>query len=54
MKKETLEVQDMQRVPYMINPRRNTQRHILIQLTKRQRDNTKSKKGKAINTRESP
>ena len=34
MKKETLRVQDVQRVPYMINPRRNTQRHILIQLTK--------------------
>ena len=28
------QVQDVQRVPYKINPRRNTPRHILIQLTK--------------------
>ena len=33
--KETLiEVQEAQRVPYRINPRRNTSRHILIKLTK--------------------
>ena len=50
MKKETLRVQDVQRVSYMINPRRNTQRHILIQLTKiKDRENIKSNKGKAIN-----
>ena len=28
------QVQESQRVPYRINPRRNTPRHILIQLTK--------------------
>ena len=28
------QVQEAQRVPYMINPRRNTPRHILIKLTK--------------------
>ena len=28
------EVQEVQRVPYRINPRRNTPRHILIKLTK--------------------
>ena len=35
MKKEIVnEVQEAQRVPYRINPRRNTPRHILINLTK--------------------
>ena len=28
------QVQGVQRVPYRINPRRNTQRHILIKLSK--------------------
>ena len=28
------QVQEAQRVPYRINPRRNTQRHILIKLSK--------------------
>ena len=28
------QVQDAQRVPYSINPRKNTPRHILIKLTK--------------------
>jgi len=28
------QVQEAQRVPYRLNPRRNTQRHILIRLTK--------------------
>ena len=28
------EVQEVQRVPYRINPRRNTPRHILIKLSK--------------------
>ena len=33
--KETVnQVQEAQRVPYRINPRRNTPRHILIKLTK--------------------
>ena len=35
MEKETVnQVQEAQRVPYRINPRRNTPRHILIKLTK--------------------
>ena len=35
MGKESLtQIQEAQRVPYNINPRRNTLRHILIQLTK--------------------
>ena len=28
------QVQEMQRVPYRINPRRNTSRHVLIKLSK--------------------
>ena len=35
MEKETVnQVQEAQRVPYRINPRKNTPRHILIKLTK--------------------
>ena len=35
MRKETLiQVQEAQRVPHTINPRRNTLRHTLIKLTK--------------------
>ena len=35
MEKEiAYQVQEAQRVPYMINPRRNTPRHILFELTK--------------------
>ena len=35
MGKETVtQVQEAQRVPYRINPRRNTPRHIVIKLTK--------------------
>ena len=35
MKKEIInQVQEAQRVPYRINPKRNTPRHILIKLTK--------------------
>ena len=35
MEKEIVnQVQDAQRIPYRINPRRNTPRHILIKLTK--------------------
>ena len=35
MRKEIVnQVQEVQRVPYRINPRRNTQRHILIKLSK--------------------
>ena len=43
------QVQEAQRVPYRINPRRNMPRYILIKLTrtKTQRKNIKSNKGKA-------
>ena len=35
MEKETVnQVQQVQRVPHMINPRRNTPRHTTIKLTK--------------------
>ena len=35
MEKEIVnQVQEAQRVPYRINPKRNTPRHILIKLTK--------------------
>ena len=35
MEKEIVnQLQEAQRVPYKINPRRNTPRHILIKLTK--------------------
>ena len=33
-KEITTQIQEAQRVPYRINPRRNTPRHILIKLTK--------------------
>ena len=42
------QVQEAQRVPYRINPRRNTPRHILIKLTKtKHKKNLKSNKGEA-------
>ena len=51
MEKETVnQVQEAQRVPYRINPRRNTARHILIKLMKtkhKEKKNIKSRKGKA-------
>ena len=47
-KKRVNQVQEVQRVPYRINPRRNMPRHILFKLTKtKNRKNTKSSKGKA-------
>ena len=33
-KERVTQVQEAQRLPYRINPRRNTPRHILIKLTK--------------------
>ena len=33
-KEKVIQVQEVQRVPYRINPRRNMPRHILIKLTK--------------------
>ena len=49
MKKEIVnQVQETQRVPYRINPRRNMPRHILIKLTKtKHKENIKSSKGEA-------
>ena len=41
------QVQEAQRVPYRINPMRNTPRHILIKLTKTKHKNIKSSKGEA-------
>ena len=45
------QVQEAQRVPYRMNPRRNTPRHILSKLskTKYKENNIKSSKGKATN-----
>ena len=45
------QVQEAQRVPYRINPRRNMRRHILIELSqiKYKEKNIKSSKGKATN-----
>ena len=48
MEKEIVnQVQEAQRVPYRINPRRTMPRHILLKLTKTKRKNIKSHKGKA-------
>ena len=44
------QVQEVQRVPYRINPRRNMPRHILIKLSKiKYKKHIKSSKGKATN-----
>ena len=43
------QVQETQRVPNRINPRRNTPRHILIKLTKIKPKEQKSSKGKTTN-----
>ena len=44
------QVQEDQRVPYKINPRRNTPRHILIKLSKKNtKKNIKSSKGNSTN-----
>ena len=44
------QVWEAQRVPYRINPRRNTPRHILIKLSKiKYKKKYKSSKGKATN-----
>ena len=51
------QVQEAQRVPYRINPRRNTPRHTLIKLSKikNKEKNTKISKGKAtINIQRNP
>ena len=42
------QVQDTQRAPYSINPQRNTQRHIVIKMTKI-KENNKSSKEKVTN-----
>ena len=45
------QVEEAQRVPYRINPRRNTPRNLLIKLSKikYKEKNIKSSKGKATN-----
>ena len=44
------QVQEVQRVPYKINTRRNTPRHIIIKLSKiNTKENIKISKGKATN-----
>ena len=45
------QVQEVQRVPYRINPRRTTPRHVLIKLTKikHKEKNIKNNKRKATN-----
>ena len=51
------QIQELQRVPYRINPRRNRLRNILIKLKKikYKKKNIKSSKGKAIgNTQGNP
>ena len=47
MEKEIVnQVQEAQRVPYRINPRRNKPRHILIKLTEtKHKENIESSKG---------
>ena len=54
MEKEILnQVQEVQRVPYKINPTRNMPRHILIKLTKiKHKKNIKSSKGKATSNKQ--
>ena len=51
MGKEPLaQIQEAQQVPYKINPRRNTSRHIITKLTKiKDRENTESSQGKDTN-----
>ena len=44
------QVQEVQRIPYRIKPRRNTPRHILIKLTKiKDKEKGLTKSGKATN-----
>ena len=53
MEKEIVnQVQEAQRVPYRINPRRNRTRHILIKLTKTNTKNIKSSKGEATSKKQ--
>ena len=45
-----IQVQEAQRVPYRINPKRNTPRHIVSKMIKiKDRESIKSSKGKATN-----
>ena len=57
MEKEIVnQVQEAQRVPYRMNPRRNMPRYILIKLTKtKHKENIKRSKGEATsNIQEKP
>ena len=49
MEKEIVnQVQEAQRIPYRINPRRNTPRHVLIKLTKtKHKEEYEKQQGKA-------
>ena len=48
MEKEIFkQVQEAQRIPYRINPRRNTPRHILIKLTKTKHKGTQKQQGRS-------
>ena len=56
-KEITIQVQEAQRIPYRINPRRNTPRHILIKLTKiklKEKILKASKEKQQITYKESP
>ena len=56
-KKIVNQVQEAQRVPYMINSRRNTPKHILIKLTKtkhKERILKAIRKKQQVHTRETP
>ena len=51
------QVQEAQRVPYRINPRKNTPRHILIKLTKikfKEKILKAAREKQKIHTKESP
>ena len=48
------QVQEGQRIPYRINPRRNTPRHILIKLTKIKFKEKTLKAAREKHTRDSP
>ena len=55
MEKEIVnQVQEAQRVPYRINPRRNTPRHILIKLTKTKRILKAAREKQQVTYKENP
>ena len=46
-KEITNQVQEAERVPYRINPRRNMPRHILIKITKTKQKDYKKQQGRS-------